>query len=125
MEDMPDVSPLIDSIGRDSVLALLALIFILGALMIAGIMRIEAKRAREREDETKRDHTAQLARERQNAEAYKGTTDRVIDVVEGNTHVITSLSEIVRPIGPTLERMNPTLERIEQYINSDGMDVDE
>ena len=119
MDNVPNVTGLLESIERaGGYAALLGLVTLLIFWLAHAQMKEQARRAREREEQAKSDHDSQLVRERQNAEAYKGTTERMIDVVDGNTKAITSLSEIVRPLGPTLAR-------IDRHIGSDIAEGDE
>jgi hypothetical protein len=93
---------------------------ILLGLMLVGIFYLAqryvdtaAKRSAAREERTRAEFAIQLEHERQNAQNYQSTTERMIDVVEANTGAITTLVETIRP-------MVATLALIDRHIGHEG-----
>ena len=91
---------------------------ILLGLMLVGIFYLAqryvdgvTKRSAVREERARSEFAMQLEHERQNAHSYQATTERMIDVVEGNTGAITTLVETIRPMTATLARIDSHIAR--------------
>lgn len=94
--------------------AILFGIFLLGLFyLLKQAMAEQGRRSSEREAQIRADNVETLERERGTTKNYHDLTDRMIDVVEGNTGAITTLVEAIRP-------MSDTLVRIDRHMGSNG-----
>lgn len=97
-------------LSRSGGYALLLGVVILGLFYLAQRwMDSTTKRAAEEKAEADAQHKDELSREVRNAEAYRETTNRMTEVVQGNTVAITTLIETVRPMQDTLTRIDKHL----------------
>lgn len=117
---MDVIGPVLDSIestgGGWPVLVLvivIASIVYLARYVLSRQIRINEHRMRDHEAdvkhrmaERKQEFDAQLARERDNTESYRGTTQMMVGALDKNSTAMADFTSVLRPMADTLERLD-------------------
>lgn len=107
------VDPVLDTVvatgGGWPVLVLLIVIAVIAYLAKSWMDR-QAKVNEQRMVDRKLEFEAQLERERQNANNYQDTTNRMVNAFDQNSRAMAELTGVIRPMGETLTRIDRHIE---------------